>query len=141
MNSNSHRNINNNNNFNINNNNNFNNNNNNINNNFITNNNNNKSEIKKLNHEIIDLKNTIYINWKIFSDFVKSKNIETEENKSKNENIIQLLKDCKNLIDDNIKIDKEITKLKEENYLISENCENYKKNLENDYNNQKKKIQ
>ena len=103
--------------------------------------NNNKSEIKKLNHEIIDLKNTIYINWKIFSDFVKSKNIETPENKNKCENINQLLKDCKNLIDDNIKIDKEITKLKEENYLISENCENYIKNLENDYNNQKKKIQ
>ncbi len=93
---------------------------------------NNIQETNKLYNEAFDLKSSIKINWDSFSKFItrKSKKNYTEE---QNETINEYLKECKNLIEEHIKVIKEISKLKEENDLKNENLSEFNDKVNKEY--------
>ena len=95
-------------------------------------------------NEIIDLKNAVYINWKILNEYIISNLNKDEDNKNEEDEkdkkeIEELLNSCKSLIDSNINVDEKIQKLKEENQEITEISQQFQYQAQKEYEEEKNK--
>jgi NACalpha-BTF3-like transcription factor len=90
--------------------------------------------------DIVDLKSTIFLNWKIFSEYITNF-LEKEDNndKAKTEEIKNLLSNCKSLLNENISSAQEIRKLRENISIQSNVLDTLPEKLNNEYNMEKNK--
>lgn len=84
--------------------------------------------------DIVDLKSTINLNWKVFADYIMNNN-----NESNDEEVKTLLDSCKKLIDENITCASDIRKLKEKIISQSNIIDTLPEKLNNEYNEEKKR--
>ena len=84
--------------------------------------------------DIIDLKSTINLNWKVFADYISS-----HSNKDESKEIKKLLDSCKKLIDDNITCASDIRKIKEKIISQSNILDGLPEKINSEYNDEKKR--
>ena len=98
---------------------------------------------EKLMNEIVDLKNSVNINWKILNEYILSNLDKNEDNNKEEEKdrkeIEDLLNECKSLIESNINVDEKIQKLKEENQEITEISQQFQYQAQKEYEEEKNK--
>lgn len=84
--------------------------------------------------DIIDLKSTINLNWKVFADYISG-----HSNKDESKEIKKLLDSCKKLIDDNITCASDIRKIKENIISQSNILDSLPGKINSEYNDEKKR--
>lgn len=103
-----------------------------------------RNDNTNLYEDILDLKSTIKLNWKSFSEYILS-NVKNEENKQtnsekeKSKKIKELLNSCKRLIDSNISTAQDIRKLKEKISFQNNIIDTLPEKINSEYEEEKKR--